>query len=119
VRNGRFWSAAARRRFLSLCFGKGKKKESGVEPPHSKGLEKSRDALAWGRPNWLNNKHGFAKPGEVGKFSESLHLLPISRCATASEVKIAILHCLFPNLHFSPGVSESADWIVCKDGNIF
>jgi len=31
-----FWSAAARRRFLSFGFGQGKKKESGVEPPHSK-----------------------------------------------------------------------------------
>jgi len=30
------WSAAARRRFLSFCFGQEKKKESGVEPPHSK-----------------------------------------------------------------------------------
>jgi len=33
------WSAAARRRFLSFCFGQGKKKESGVEPPHSKKSE--------------------------------------------------------------------------------
>jgi len=31
-----FWSAAARRRFLSFSVAESRKKESGVEPPHSK-----------------------------------------------------------------------------------
>jgi asparagine synthase (glutamine-hydrolysing) len=46
------WSAAARRRFLSLpfrdaattCANKEKKKESGVEPPHSKAVPTIRDS---------------------------------------------------------------------------
>jgi len=31
-----FWSAAARRRFLSFSVAQSRKKESGVEPPHSR-----------------------------------------------------------------------------------
>jgi len=40
-----FWSAAARRRFLSFYLRQRQKKESGVEPPHSKSTEEA--SMKW------------------------------------------------------------------------